>query len=299
MIMKKNDTKHKAGFVTLIGNPNVGKSTLINALVGERLSIITRKAQTTRHRIMGIVSGEGFQIVYSDTPGVIVPNYKLQEWMMQTIDKALSDSDVLLYVAEEKALLKNAALESKIKNTNLPLIILINKIDLSDEDKVKESMVFWKDMYPESETIPISAKLKFNTEKVFNTILDNLPYSPAYFDKEEFTTKSERFFVGEIIREKILTNYTKEIPYSVEVEIQSFKEDDTLIRISAIIFAARQSQKGILIGHEGKMLKKVGTEARKDMEDFFRKRIFLELFVKVRKNWRENEKDLKKFGYED
>lgn len=295
--MEAAQNKHKAGFVNIIGNPNVGKSTLMNALVGEKLSIITNKAQTTRHRIMGIVSGEDFQIVYSDTPGIIQPNYKLQASMMSYIDNALIDADVFLYIVEGKAPLKNPMVEDKLQNTSIPLLILLNKIDLSNQADVMEHLLYWKEKYPKAEIIPVSALEKFNIEKVLETIIEKLPESPAYYDKEEMTTKSERFFVGEIIREKILLNYKKEIPYSVEVEIQSFKEEGHLIRVSAVIFASRQSQKGILIGHEGKMLKKVGSEARVDMEDFFKKKVFLELFVKIRKDWRDNENDLKKFGY--
>lgn len=289
--------KHKAGFVNIIGNPNVGKSTLMNALVGEKLSIITNKAQTTRHRIMGIVSGEDFQIVYSDTPGIIKPNYKLQESMMAYIDHVLIDADLFIYIVEGKAGLKNELVEQKLQKTQIPLIILVNKIDLGEQDEIVDYLKHWQVTYPKAEIIPISAKEKFNISKVFDIILEKLPYSPAYYDKEEMTTKSERFFVGEIIREKILLNYKKEIPYSVEVEIQSFKEEGRLIRISALIYVARQSQKGILIGHEGKMLKKVGTQARIDLEDFFDRKIFLELFVKVKKDWRDNENELKRFGY--
>jgi GTP-binding protein Era len=295
--MGEETKKHKAGFVNILGNPNVGKSTLMNALVGEKLSIITNKAQTTRHRIMGIVSGEDFQIVYSDTPGIIEPNYKLQASMMSYIDNALIDADVFLYMVEGNASLKNPMVEEKLQKTNIPLIILINKIDLGTQEEVVKNMHYWKEKYPNAEIIPVSAKEHFNIEKVLDTIIENLPLSPAYYDKEEMTTKSERFFVGEIIREKILLNYKKEIPYSVEVEVQSFKEEEHLIRISSIIYASRQSQKGILIGHEGKMLKKVGSEARVDMEEFFGKKVFLELFVKIRKDWRDNENDLKKFGY--
>lgn len=295
--MEEQTKKHKAGFVNILGNPNVGKSTLMNALVGEKLSIITNKAQTTRHRIMGIVSGEDFQIVYSDTPGIIQPNYKLQASMMSYIDHALIDADVFLYMVEGKSSLKNPLVEEKLQKTDIPLIILINKIDLGIQEEVIANLVYWQEKYPNAEVIPLSAKEQFNIEKVLDTIIDKLPYSPAYYDKEEMTTKSERFFVGEIIREKILLNYKKEIPYSVEVEVQSFKEQEFLFKISTVIYVSRQSQKGILIGHEGKMLKKVGTEARADLEDFFGKKVFLELFVKVRKDWRDDEGELKKFGY--
>jgi GTP-binding protein Era len=291
------EKKHKAGFVNIIGNPNVGKSTLMNAMVGEKLSIITNKAQTTRHRIMGIVSGDDFQIVYSDTPGIILPNYKLQESMMSYIDNALVDADLFLYMVEAKAPLKNQLIETKLQKTDVPVVIIVNKIDLNKQEEVVEYLNYWQDLFPKAEIIPISAKEKFNISRVFDVIIEKLPYSPAYYDKEEMTTKSERFFVGEIIREKVLLNYKKEIPYSVEVEVQSFKEEDHLIRISSMIYVERQSQKGIIIGHEGKMLKKVGTESRKDMEEFFGKKVFLELYVKVRKDWRENEGELKRFGY--
>jgi len=289
--------KHRSGFVNIIGNPNVGKSTLMNALVGEKLSIITNKAQTTRHRIMGIVSGDDFQIVYSDTPGIIKPSYKLQESMMSYIDNVLIDADLFLYIVESKAEIKNPLVHDKLVKTDIPIIIILNKIDLSNQTDVFENLKYWQEKFPTAEVIPVSAKEKFNIEKVFKSIIDRLPYAPPYYDKEEMTTKSERFFTGEIIREKILLNYKKEIPYSVEVEIQSFKEEDHIIRISTIIYVSRQSQKGIIIGHEGKMLKKVGTEARVDLEEFFRKKVFLELFVKVKKDWRDNENELKRFGY--
>jgi GTP-binding protein Era len=295
--MSEEAKKHKAGFVNIIGNPNVGKSTLMNALVGEKLSIITNKAQTTRHRILGIVSGDDFQIVYSDTPGIIQPGYKLQESMMQFLDHVLVDADLFLYVVEGRAELKNPAIKEKFNKSRVPLVILLNKIDISNQEEVLSNMQYWQDQYPAALVIPVSAKEKFNIDKVFDTIVEKLPFSPAYYDKEEMTTKSERFFAGEIIREKILQNYSKEIPYSVEVEIQTFKEQDHLFKIASMIYVSRQSQKGIIIGHEGKMLKKVGTEARKDMEQFFGKKVFLELFVKVKKDWRENENDLKRFGY--
>jgi len=289
--------KHKAGFVNILGNPNVGKSTLMNVLVGEKLSIITNKAQTTRHRIMGIVSGDDFQIVYSDTPGIIQPSYKLQESMMSYIDNVLVDADLFLYIVESKAEIKNPLVEEKLTKTKVPIIILLNKIDLSNQTDVMENLQYWQTKFPNAEVIPVSAKEKFNIEKVFESIINHLPISPAYYDKEEMTTKSERFFTGEIIREKILLHYKKEIPYSVEVEIQSFKEEGRLIKISSMIYVSRQSQKGIIIGHEGKMLKKVGTEARVDLESFFGKKVFLELFVKVKKDWRDNENELKRFGY--
>jgi len=293
----QQENKHKSGFVNIIGNPNVGKSTLMNALVGEKLSIITSKAQTTRHRIMGIVNGEDFQIVYSDTPGIINPNYKLQESMMGFVNTAMVDADIFLYLVEKKAGLKSEEINQRLKKTSIPLIIIINKIDLSQQNEVMEAMQYWQSEFPNAEVIPISAKEKFNIQKVLDVIIEKLPDSPPYFDKEQLTDKSERFFVSEIIREKILLNYQKEVPYSTEVEIESFKEEERIIRIQTTIYVARQSQKGILIGHEGKMLKKVGTEARKDMEAFFGKKIFLELFVKVRKDWRDNDQELKRFGY--
>jgi len=289
--------KHKSGFVNIIGNPNVGKSTLMNALVGEKLSIITSKAQTTRHRIMGIVSGEDFQIVYSDTPGIIKPSYKLQESMMNFVDTAMSDADIFLYLVEKKAGLKSEQISQKLKASKIPFIIVLNKIDLSSQEEVMENMEFWQKEFPQAEIVPLSASEKFNIQRVLDLIIEKLPESPAYFDKEELTDKTERFFVSEIIREKILLTYQKEIPYSTEVEVQSFKEEEHLIKIHAEIYVTRQSQKGILIGHEGKMLKKVGTEARKDMEAFFGKKIFINLFVKVRKDWRDSDQELKRFGY--
>ena len=289
--------KHKSGFVNIIGNPNVGKSTLMNALVGEKLSIITSKAQTTRHRIMGIVSGEDFQIVYSDTPGIIKPNYKLQESMMNFVDTAMVDADIFLYLVEKRAGLKSEQITKKLKASNIPFIIVLNKIDLSSQQEVVENMEYWQNEFPQADIVPLSATEKFNIQRVLDLIIEKLPESPAYFDKEELTDKTERFFVSEIIREKILTTYQKEIPYSTEVEVQSFKEEERVIIIHADIYVARQSQKGILIGHEGKMLKKVGTEARKDMEAFFGKKIFITLFVKVKKDWRDSDLELKRFGY--
>ena len=289
---------HKSGFVNIIGSPNVGKSTLMNVLVGERLSIITSKAQTTRHRIMGIVNGEDFQIVYSDTPGVLKPNYKLQESMMDFVNTALQDADIILFVTdiyedikiEEKVLHKN-------KNTNAHVLLLVNKIDLSTQDKLEEKVQYWKTEVPKAEVIPVSALEKFNVSYVFDRILALLPESPGFYDKDQLTDKPERFFVSEIIREKILTNYKKEIPYSVEVVVESFKNEEKIIKIRAEIMVVRDSQKGIIIGHQGKALKKVGTEARKDMEEFFQKQVFLELFVKVNKDWRDSDTQLKRFGY--
>ncbi len=291
------EKKHKSGFVNIIGNANVGKSTLMNALVGEKLSIITAKAQTTRHRIMGIVSGDDFQIVYSDTPGIIQPNYKLQEGMMGFVKMAMIDADIFLYLVEKKAALKNEHITETLKKTTIPVIIVVNKIDLSDQTEVMHTLTYWQEQFPKAEIIPISALEKFNIERVLDVIKEKLPLSPPYYDKEEMTDKTERFFVSEIIREKILLNYQKEVPYSTEVDIQSFKEDERLIKIEALIYVARQSQKGILIGHEGKNLKKVGTQARIDMEKFFEKKIFLELFVKVKKDWRDDERELRNFGY--
>ncbi|MBP5590071.1 MAG: GTPase Era [Bacteroidales bacterium] len=290
---------HKSGFVNILGNPNVGKSTLMNALVGERLSIITSKAQTTRHRIMGIVNGEDFQIVYSDTPGILIPQYKLQEAMMSFVDSALTDADLILYVTEvgEEKLPDNKYIE-KIKATNIPLVIVVNKIDLSKQDQLDKIVEMWYSAFPDSPIIPVSAINKFNIEPLLSTILDLLPEGPEYFPKDQLSDKYERFFASDILREKILLNYKKEVPYSVEVEIETFKESDDLISIRAVIHVARDSQKGIIIGKNGSMLKKVGSEARVDMEAFFGKKIFLELYVKVSKEWRDKPQMLKKFGYQ-
>lgn len=291
-------TKHKAGFINIIGNPNVGKSTLMNALVGERLSIITSKAQTTRHRIMGIVNSEDFQIIYSDTPGIIKPNYKLQEKMMGFVDNALSDADVILYITDLiETPDKSQEYIDKIRKMNIPLILVINKIDLAKANELKDAMDYWLKVFPDATIIPVSALKKRNTQTVFDAILKFLPENPPYFPKDEMTDKSERFFMSEIVREKILLFYKQEIPYSVEVEIESFKETEDIVRISGIIYVMRESQKGIIIGKKGASLKKAGTEARKDMEKFLDKKVFLELFVKVRKDWRDNEKTLKDFGY--
>jgi len=288
---------HKAGFVNILGNPNVGKSTLMNALVGEKLSIITSKAQTTRHRIMGIVDGEDFQIVYSDTPGIVDTAYKLHESMMNFVESALIDADIFLYLVEVKQRIKNDNIIRKINESGITTLVLINKIDLSNQEAVEESMEFWKEKMPMAEVIPMSALNDFNIEKVLDTILEKLPESPAYFSKDELTDKTERFFAQEIIREKILLNYQKEIPYSVEIEVESFIEEEKIIKIRANIYVARNTQKGIIIGHQGTMLKKVGTAARIDMEAFFGKKVFLELYVRVQKDWRNNDKDLKRFGY--
>lgn len=289
---------HRSGFVNIVGNPNVGKSTLMNALVGERISIITSKAQTTRHRILGIVNGDDFQIVYSDTPGVLKPNYRLQESMLNFSRSALSDADVLLYVTDvHDDYEKNADFVEMVNDNSAALLLIINKIDLIDEERLVALVEKWKTLTPRAEIFPVSAIEKFNIEPLFKRIKELLPESPPFFDKDQLTDKSERFFVNEIIREKILLNYEKEIPYSVEVEVEQFKEEGNLIRINAVIYAERESQKGILIGHGGKSLKKVGTEARKDLEAFFEKKVFLELFVKVEKDWRSKDTKLRGFGY--
>ena len=290
--------EHKAGYVNIIGNPNVGKSTLMNALVGERLSIITSKAQTTRHRILGIVNDEEHQIIFSDTPGVMQPAYKLQENMMDFVHSAFQDADILVYMVEtgEKGL-KDEKLFERLKNTDLPVLLLLNKIDAVEQDFVKEQILFWKDLLPNAEILPISALNKFNLDLVMSRIKALLPVSPPYFEKDALTDKSERFFVSETIREKILKYYKKEIPYSVEIEVEEFFDEEKIIKIRAIIFVARESQKGIIIGHKGRALKKVGTLARRDMETFFQKKIFLDLYVKVNKDWRNDDKQLKRFGY--
>lgn len=290
---------HKAGFVNIIGNPNVGKSTIMNALVGEKISIITQKMQTTRHRIKGIVSGEDFQIVYSDTPGILKPNYKLQETMMKFVDSALIDADIILFVTDViETPGKNPDYIEKVRKSNVPVIVLINKIDLSNQENVLKLFDYWTNIFPGANIYPISAKEKFNIEPIFDRILELLPEAPAYFDKDELTDRNERFFIQEIIREKILLHYQKEIPYSVEVEVEEFKETEKIINVRCIIHVERDSQKGIIIGHKGEMIKRVGTEARKDAEEFFDKKIFMELFVKVAKDWREKDKQLKNFGYD-
>jgi GTPase len=295
-----SDTSHKSGFVNILGNPNVGKSTLMNALVGERLSIITSKAQTTRHRIQGIVNGEDFQIVYSDTPGILDPKYKLQESMLKAVNTAFLDADIILYVTDvvETTEKYNDYIE-RLVNSEIPVLIVLNKIDLSDQGTVVKKMEELKTRVPQSEVIPVSALRKFNLTTVFDRILELLPESPPYYPKDELTDKSERFFVSEIIREKILILYQKEIPYSVEIEVEKFKESDSLIKISTVVYVARDTQKSIIIGKGGEMLKKVGTMARKDMEKFFDKKVFLELFVKVKKDWRNSDYQLKRFGYQD
>ncbi len=289
---------HRAGFVNIIGNPNVGKSTLMNALVGERISIITSKAQTTRHRIMGIVNGDDFQIVYSDTPGVLKPNYRLQESMLGFSRSALSDADVLLYVTDVvESEDKNADFLEKVKENPAPVILIINKIDLTDQTGLEKLVEKWQAELPRAEIFPVSALNNFNLDVLLKRIKELLPESPPFFEKDALTDRPARFFVNEIIREKILLNYDKEIPYSTEVVVESFKEDKKLININAVIYVERDSQKGIIIGKQGKSLKRVGMEARKDLETFFEKKIFLELFVKVEKDWRNKELKLKGFGY--
>ena len=289
---------HKSGFVNIIGNPNVGKSTIMNQMVGEKLSIITPKAQTTRHRILGIVNSDDYQIVYSDTPGILKPNYKLQEKMMRFVGSAFEDADIILYVTDVvEKMDKNQQYIDKLSQTNVPVLLLINKIDLSNQEELETLVDIWKKILPKAEIIPVSATKNFNLDQVFKRILELLPEGPAYYPKDSLTDKTERFFVSEIIREKILNNYRKEIPYSVEVEVEEFKETEKLLRIRAIINVIRPSQKGIIIGHKGQALKKTGTEAREDIEDFFGKKVFLELFVKVSKDWRDKEKNLKDFGY--
>ncbi|MCH3923755.1 MAG: GTPase Era [Bacteroidales bacterium] len=289
---------HKSGFVNIIGNPNVGKSTLMNALVGEKLSIITYKAQTTRHRIMGIVNGEDFQIIYSDNPGIVNPHYKLHQQMMNFVSNSLSDADIFLLVTEVGESLKNEEILDKIINSKVPVILVINKIDLASQEQIQEKIDYWQKIIPRAEIIPTCAIEKFNIDKIFDTIISLLPNNPPYFPKDELTDKSMRFFASEIIREKILLLYKKEIPYSVEVRIEKYKEGNDLDSISAVIYVERESQKGIIIGLGGKMIKQVGIQARKDIEDFTSKRCYLELFVKVRENWRNNDNDLKQFGYE-
>lgn len=289
---------HKAGFVNIIGNPNVGKSTLMNALVGERLSIITAKAQTTRHRIMGIVSGDDYQIMFSDTPGIIKPAYKLQESMMKYVESAFEDADVLIYLVEfgEKEL-KSEAFFEQITATKAPVLLLINKIDLGNQKSLEQEVSYWKNKIPNAELFPISAKENFGMREVFNRLIELLPESPPYYPKDALTDKPERFFVNETIREKILLYYQKEIPYSVEVETEAFKEEKHIIKINSVISVERASQKGIIIGHQGKAIRRLGTEARKDLEMFFNKKVHLDLFVKVQKDWRKNKRQLKRFGY--
>ncbi|MBE99999.1 GTPase Era [Flavobacterium coralii] len=290
--------EHKAGFVNIIGNPNVGKSTLMNALVGERLSIITSKAQTTRHRILGIVNGEDFQVVLSDTPGIIKPAYELQTSMMDFVKSAFEDADILIYMVEvgEKEL-KDEAFFNKIIHAKIPVLLLLNKIDKSTQEQLEEQVALWRGKVPNAEIYPISALENFSVQEVFNRILELLPQSPPFYPKDALTDKPERFFVNETIREKILLNYDKEIPYAVEIETEEFLEDDDIIRIKAVIMVERDTQKGIIIGHKGAAIKKVGIQAREDLEKFFGKQIHIEMFVKVNKNWRSNPYQLRRFGY--
>ena len=292
--------EHRAGFVNIIGNPNVGKSTLMNALVGERVSIITSKAQTTRHRILGIVNGDDFQVVFSDTPGIIKPAYGLQESMMDFVKVAFEDADVLIYMVEigEKGL-KDESFFEKIKAVKVPVLLLLNKIDRSSQTELEEQVRFWSEKVPNAEIIPISALENFNIQTVMDRFIELLPQSPPYYPKDQLTDKPERFFVNETIREKILMHYKKEIPYAVEIETEEFKEDEKIIRIRSVIMVERDTQKGIIIGHKGAALKRVGSEARKDLEKFFGKKIFLDLHVKVNKNWRSSNSQLKRFGYKD
>lgn len=290
---------HKAGFVNIVGNPNVGKSTLMNQLVGERISIATFKAQTTRHRIMGIVNTDDVQIVFSDTPGVLKPNYKMQEMMLAFSESALADADVLLYVTDVvEDPEKNKDFLDKVRQMTIPVLLLVNKIDQTDQKTLGDIVTKWHALLPKAEILPISAKNKFGTDMLLKRIKELLPESPAYFDKEQLTDKPAKFFVSEIIREKILLYYDKEVPYSVEVSVERFKEEDRLIHINAVIYVERDSQKGIIIGHQGVALKKVSTEARKALEKFFGKKIYLETFVKVDKDWRNSQRELRQFGYD-
>ena len=290
--------EHKSGFVNIIGNPNVGKSTLMNALVGEKLSIITAKAQTTRHRILGIVNHDDYQIVFSDTPGIIKPAYELQSSMMDFVKSALDDADILIYMVEvgEKEL-KNEAFFQKIIHSEIPVILLLNKIDTSSQEVVEQKVDYWKEKVPNAFVFVISALEKFNVDSLFEKIVTLLPEAPPYYPKDQLTDKPERFFVNEKIREKILIHYKKEIPYSVEVETEEFTEEENIVRIRSVIMVERETQKGIIIGHKGTAIKRVGAEARKDLEKFFEKKVFIELYVKVNKNWRSDKNQLKRFGY--
>jgi GTP-binding protein Era len=296
---QRRDMGHKAGYVSIVGNPNVGKSTLSNLLVGERLSIITSKAQTTRHRIFGILNGPDYQIVFSDTPGVLEPKYKLQEAMLKFSKSALADADAILYITDTiETPGKNSDFINEINKSDTPVLLAINKVDLSNQADLEQLVLQWKELVPKAEIFPISAIKKFNTDNLMARIMELMPESPPYFDKDALTDKPERFFVSEIIREKILLYYQKEIPYSVEVEVEEFKEGPEIVRIRAIIHVARESQKAIIIGHQGKALKKTGTEARKEIETFLGRKVFLELFVKVTKDWRDKDNFLRNFGYE-
>ena len=297
---KQEQKKHKAGFVNIVGNPNVGKSTFLNAVVGEELAITTPKAQTTRHRILGIVNDDDYQVVFSDTPGIIKPAYELQESMMDFVKESFEDADVLLYMVEagEKDL-KNEEFFEKLKNAEVPVLLLINKVDQTDQEKLNEMIEYWQKKLPNAKIYPISALHQFGIKEVFNEILKHLPESPPYFDKDQLTDKSERFIVNEKIREKILKYYKKEIPYSVEVDTEEFIDEGDRIRIRSVIYVERDSQKGIIIGHKGEGLKRIGTEARKDLEKFFGKKIYLELYVKVNKDWRKKDAQLRRFGYKN
>ncbi|PKP42694.1 MAG: GTPase Era [Bacteroidetes bacterium HGW-Bacteroidetes-10] len=296
--ISQEEKKHKAGFVNILGNPNVGKSTLMNALVGERLSIVTAKAQTTRHRIMGMVNSEDYQIVFSDTPGILRPSYKLQESMMNFVETAIGDADIILYVTDvvEKST-KNEEYIEKLNKVTTPVLLVINKIDLSGQKEIEELYEKWKQLIPRAEIFPVSAQEKFNVTALFNRVLELIPESPAWYDKDVLTDRNLRFFASEIIREKILLTYDKEIPYSTEVVVEQFKEGEGLYQIDAVINVMRDSQKGIIIGKGGSALKKVGTLARKDMESFFEKKVFLQIFVKVNPDWREDKRKLRQFGY--
>jgi len=288
---------HKAGFANIIGNPNAGKSTLMNALLGEKLSIITSKAQTTRHRIMGIANGENFQIVYSDTPGILKPHYLLQKAMMSFIDTAIQDADIFLLVIDINEKFEHNEILKRIEMTDKPILVLINKIDISDQKTVENKIDYWNNKLSKADVIPVSALKGFNIDFIFSKILKKLPVSPAYFPKDQLSDKIERFFVSETIREKIFIYYKQEIPYSVEIMIETFKEMDKIVNIRAIIYVIRDSQKSIIIGHKGKAIKKIGIEARRDIEKFLKKHVYLELFVKVSKDWRNSEKQLRRFGY--
>lgn len=299
MDVKNRNPMHKSGFVNIIGNPNVGKSTLMNALVGERLSIITSKAQTTRHRILGVVSGDDFQIVYSDTPGILKPSYKLQESMMKFVTGAVSDADVILYVTDTvEQSDRSADILERIRTSGIPTLVVINKIDLSTPEALDALVERWHGILPEAEIVPVSARENFNIEGLFAKILEVLPEGPAFYPKDTLTDKTLRFFTSEIIREKILRTYDKEIPYCCEIEIESYKEEPAIDRIAATIYVSRESQKGIVIGHKGEKLKRVGQLAREDLEKFLDKKVFLQLFVKVSDDWRNNERQLRRFGYE-
>lgn len=289
---------HKSGYVNIIGNPNVGKSTLMNSFLGEDLSITTPKAQTTRHRILGLLNSEDYQIVFSDTPGIIKPGYALQEHMMDFVESTFEDADVFLFLTEpnEKPL-KDDRFLKKLQGAKVPVLLIINKIDLTEQAELEKVVVHWQELLPSAEIYPVSALNNFNTDVLLDRILELLPEAPAYFSKDDLSDKDERFFVSEMVREAILKNYKKEIPYAVQVEVEEFKEEETIIRIRSTIYVERDTQKGILIGHQGNMIKRMGTDARKRMEGFFKKKVFLDLFVKVRKNWRQNEDQLRRFGY--